>query len=565
MAWPARAQTPPSPLSDRLGLATDQASRLQAIIDGGAWSAPSMPLTPSWFYVPPMEFTMGPANWLWSIQFYGFAELDAINDSTRGFNEGLGNGVIPRNELLSPSNPGHPEYEADGVTPAPNPAGVNGRTQVSARNSRLGVKLGAPRMGGIKSSAVLEMDFFGLQPTESTYSYNQIGQPTTESNLLTSGTFHMRHAYMKLESDYVSLLAGQSYDVFGFQNYFFPATTELFPMPNQVFARNPQIRLYRTIKAGPIDIDVVAAAVRPPQRDSALPSGEAGLLFRVNEWKAIHTPGAVGTTADPMALGVSGTMRHYRVNYLLADPVEYAEANGWGLSVDALIPVIPAVDSSDRSNKLTLTGSFTMGTAYEDLVGNMTMGLPAVPYPSPPGSPAIQNGYDPTTGLAQGAIPQATSGAADIDPGLLVFDYSGANGTVHTINLRTWMLGFQYYLPGGRFFVTGNYTHSESNNIVDAVGGAAITQANGVVTANPLAQTVIKESNYLDANLFFDILANARIGATASLLWQTYADRGPPNQTTTQAPFSPVTVQSDWPASEVVRNIRYRLCLYYSF
>jgi hypothetical protein len=551
VARPAGAQT-----------GQDQASRSEPILDGGAWSAPSPPPTPSWFYVPPMEFTMGPPTWLWAIQFYGFAEFDAINDSTRGFNEGLGNGVIPRNELLSPGAQANTQLQANG-DPAPNPAGVNGRTQLTARNSRLGVKLSAPRIGGIKPSALFEMDFFGVQPPDGTYSPNKLPQPTTESNLLASGTFHMRHAYLKLENDYVSILAGQTYDVFGFQNYFFPATTEFFPMPNQVFARNPQLRLYHTIKTNPLDVDVVVAAVRPPQRDSALPSGEAGLLFKINHWKGIHTPGSLGTAADPMAVGVSGTLRHFKVDNLDAVPAKYVEANGWGISLDALIPVIPAVNSDDRGNKLTLTGSFTMGTAYQDLVGNMTMGIPDVRYPPVPGTSAVLP-PPPEQGVAAVAVPQATFPAADIDPGLLVFDFS-ANGTIHTINYRSWMIGFQYYVPGGRFFVTGNYTHGESNNIVDAIGGAAITQNNGLVIANPFAKTVFKDSNYVDANLFFDIAPSARIGTTASLLWQTYADRGPPNLTTTQAPNSPVTVQPDWPINEVVRNIRYRLCFFYYF
>jgi len=410
------------------------------------------------------------------------------------------------------------------------------------------------------------MDFFGVQPPDGTYSATQIGQPNTEFNLITSGTFHMRHAYLKLENKYVSILAGQTYDVFGFQNYFFPATTELFPMPNQVFARNPQVRFYHTFKTDPIDIDVVAAAVRPPQRDSEIPSGEGGLLFKANHWKGIHTPGALGTTADPMALGFSGTVREYRVNNLEPIPAQYAVATGWGLSADALIPVIPAVDSSDRSNKLTLTGSFSMGTAYQDLVGNMTMGLNSTPYPPVPGTPsAVVN-----AGTAAVADNQTTYPAADIDPGLVVFDYSG-NGTLHTINLLTYMAGFQYYLPGGgRFIFAGNYTHAESNNIVNAIGGGAISGANEVVTANPAARAVIKDSNYADATLFFDILANARIGATASLLWQTYADRGPSQSATnTSGPMNgygnEIPVQPDWPPNEVVRNIRYRVSFYYYF
>jgi hypothetical protein len=531
----------------------------ERMIDAGPWTSPTAPPNPSWFYVPPAEFTMGSGSWRWSIQLYGFVELDVINDSTRGFNEGIGNGVIPRDELLAPGAQALPQLTPSG-TPAPNPAGQSGRTQFSARNSRIGLKVSAPSLGGIKSTAVLEMDFFGNQPPNGTYSSNKLAQPITEANFLGSGNFHMRHAYLKLESDVLNLLAGQTYDVFGFQNYFFPATTELFPMPNQVFARNPQIRLYQTIKAGPLDIDFAVAAVRPPQRDAVLPSGEAGLLFKVNDWKGLHTPGSLGTTADPLAIGASGVLRHFKVDYTNAVPVKYNEENGWAISLDALVPIIPAANSDDRSNKLTLTASFTVGTAYQDLMGGMTMGIPDVRYPPAPGTTEVLP-PPPEQGVAAVALPQTTFPPADIDPGLILFDFRG-NGLTHTINLRTWMAGLQYYLPGGRIFLTGNYTHADSNNIVDAIGGAAIAQNNGLVIANPFAKAVIKNSNYVDANLFFDITRTVRVGITGSILWQTYTDRSPPNMMITQTPNSLVVVPPDWPASETVRNIRYRLSFY---
>ena len=73
------------------------------MVDGGAWTAPAPPAEPSWFYVPPLEFGLGSGRTRWSLQFYGFAELDIIRDSTRGFNESLGNAIIPRRELLAPT------------------------------------------------------------------------------------------------------------------------------------------------------------------------------------------------------------------------------------------------------------------------------------------------------------------------------------------------------------------------------------------------------------------------------------------------------------------------------
>ncbi|MES1206883.1 MAG: hypothetical protein ABUS79_13180 [Pseudomonadota bacterium] len=529
------------------------------ILDGGAWTAPAPPPAPSWFYVPPLEFGLGTGNRRWGLQFYGFVELDIVHDSTRGFNESLGNGIIPRRELLSPGAQMLPQLTPDGGL-APNPAGVNGRTTESARNSRFGMKVTAPSVHQVKSSILIEVDFFGNQPPNGTYSYTQLPAPLTENNLLASGALHMRHAYFKLESPYINMLAGQTYDLFGFQNYFFPATSELFPMPNQAFSRNPQLRLYETFDSGALGLDVAVAAVRPPQRDAEIPSIEAGVMFRLNSWKGLHTPGSLGTAADPLAIGVSGTLRHFKIDYTSAVPVQYDQENGWAISVDAFVPIIPARNSYDRSNKLTLTASYTTGTAYQDLMGGMTMGLGAVRYPPAPGTTEVLP-PPPEQGVAGVALPQTSFPPANIDPGLILFDYSGG-GFAHTINLRTWMVGLQYYLPGGRIWIAGNYSHADSNNIVDALGGAAITQANGLVIANPYAKSVITESNYYDANLFVDVTASVRIGVSGSLLRQKYADRSPPDMMTTQTPNTSVDVPADWPAAEVVRNVRFRLNFY---
>ena len=528
------------------------------MVDGGAWTAPAPPVEPSWFYVPPLEFGLGSGKTRWSLQFYGFAELDIIHDSTRGFNESLGNAIIPRRDLLAPTTL-LPVVAADGSL-APNPAGVNGRLTESARNSRFGLKVDAPPVDEVKSSILIEVDFFGNQPPDGTYSYTQLGAPLTENNLIASGTLHMRHAYFKLESPYINMLAGQTYDVFGFQNYFFPATSELFPMPNQAFSRNPQLRFYENLNRGALGLDIAVAAVRPPQRDAEIPSIEAGVMFRLNSWKGLHTPGSLGTAADAMAIGVSGTLRHLKVDYTQAVPVQYDQLNGWAVSFDAFIPVIPAKNSYDRSNKLSLTGSFTTGTAYQDLMGGMTMGLGAVRYPPVPGTTAVSP-PDPQEGVAGTALPQTSFPAADIDPGLILFDYYGS-GSAQTVNLRTWMAGLQYYLPGGRVWISGNYSHADSNNIVSALGGAAVTGANGLVTPNPNATTVIQNSNYYDANLFVDVTPSIRIGASGSLLKQTYADRSPPNNMTAQAPLTPVDVPASWPAAEIVRNVRFRLNFY---
>src|SRR5579871_5810829 len=41
----------------------------------------------SWFWRPPLSFSVGEGDQKWTTQFQGFAELDSITDSTRGFTE----------------------------------------------------------------------------------------------------------------------------------------------------------------------------------------------------------------------------------------------------------------------------------------------------------------------------------------------------------------------------------------------------------------------------------------------------------------------------------------------
>ena len=47
-----------------------------------------------------------------------------------------------------------------------------------------------------------------------------------------------RHAYLTLRNPYVDILAGQTFDVFGFQNFYLGAS--LLGLPNQVSTRTAQ-------------------------------------------------------------------------------------------------------------------------------------------------------------------------------------------------------------------------------------------------------------------------------------------------------------------------------------
>jgi hypothetical protein len=460
-------------------------------------AAPPAPVNP-WFVRPPIVVTAGAAA-DWKLTIYGFAEADVIRDSTRSFNDGLNNNVVA-----------HPNSQANHQP----------RLQFTIRNSRLGFKAEAPAAGGIRSTGVLEFDLFGNQPNINSGggSSGQAPGPgvTTESSYFNNAALRVRHAYVKLEDDVVDILAGQTYHLLGWQNYFFGSSTGFLGLPNALFNRTTQVRLSHTFATNPINFDIAAAALRPAQRDSGLPDAEGGIRLAINHWKAMTTPGSGGTGALPAAIGVSGLMRWFKVDPYAPLPAPPIPLTGWAVAANIIIPVIPVADSTDRGNALTLTGEFVKGTGDADQYG-MTAGatMPNV-YPLPPDTPVNAQGV---------AVPQQANGAAplvglpytpNVDPGLVAFDL---NGILHTINWQTYIIGVQYYLPPtGRVFVTGNYSRSKSNNIASLFHPASQRQP----WVN--SQGVFESAWYVDGNIFFDITPSARMGLSYQRVKQALAD-----------------------------------------
>ena len=432
----------------------------------------------SWFKRQPFEFNSNG----WKLSVYGNIEFNIFHDSTRSFQEGSGNNLVAK----------------DGTYSA-----TEGRTIITARNSRIGFKMVIPEIDGIKTTAMYEGDFPGNQP----------GTPPatiTEASYYTAGTFRMRYANVKLESAVVDVLVGQALNLFGQSPFFFPCTANNLGIPNEVFSRTPQVRIMKTIKTDAINVDVGIAALRPPQRDSETPDGQGALRFSLNNWKGLHTPAYAFTTADPAAIGISGVVRKFKVDPLAAaapttPSSAQSKATGWGISLDAFLPIIPVKNADDRSNALTINGTFTTGKGIGDLYtmnGGFSVTNPSIPM--------VAAAVGPPATAAVPAIPLVQ----DIDPGIAVYD---TGGVLRLIPWQTFMVGIQYYLPPtGRLIVSGNYSQSDSkgsNNIVDVVSGVA-----------GAAAKVYKKCQYFDANLFFDVTASFRVAASFQQIKQTYGD-----------------------------------------
>ena len=421
---------------------------------------------PSWFARPPLTLTVGEGRSRWRATIYGFVEADAMNDSTRSYEDSIGSSIVARNDTYQ---------------------GQVGRTQFSVRNTRFGFAMESPRIGGVKPSAVLEGDFFGNQP----------GSPpqTSEATYFNNPTFRIRHAYLKLEDDYVDVWAGQTYYLFGWQSYFFPCSVQYLGLPNELFGRTAQVRLAHTFHTDAVNLDIAVAALRPAQRDSEIPDGNAGLRLSVNHWKGMSTPGNGGTADFPLSIGVSGAVRQFKVDAFTQIPQSSNSATGWGLAVDALVPVIPAKSGEDRGNKLTLTGSFVVGTGIADLVNaGGGASFPTLPNPA--------------------QISPAPAYSPDIDNGLVTFDNAGV---LHTIDWQTFMVGLQYYLPpNGRVIFAANVTEAYSKNMASLypLGGAEIN----------LLTHVAQLSRYADANVFFDVTPAVRVGGSFQYTSTEYVD-----------------------------------------
>jgi hypothetical protein len=416
---------------------------------------------------------MGQDEKKWTMTFYGFVEADFIVDSTRSYGDAIGSSLVARSDTY---------------------AGNVGRTQFSIRNTRFGMRLQSPVIGGVKPSAVLEADFSGNQPI----------QPgiTSEAVAFTSPVLRLRNAYVRLENDYVNVLAGQTYDVFGWQNYYFLCSIEFLGLPNQIFSRSTQLRLSHTFNAsGALSVDVAASAVRPAQQDSMVPDVNGGLRFSVNKWKGISTPGNTGTVAIPASIGVSGTVRQFKVNAFTPPPVQSSNSvMGWGLSVDALVPIISASSANDRGNRLTLIGSFVTGTGIGDLVTAIGgASFPTLPNPAQANPAPLYNG--------------------DIDNGIVSFD---TQGVLRTIDWQAFKVGVQYYFPpSGRLILSANYTQAHSNNMAKLFpkGGAEIE----------LLGRVADWSQYADVNLFWDVTPAVRVGVSGQYTSVEYLDGNKPH------------------------------------
>ncbi|MES1206624.1 MAG: hypothetical protein ABUS79_11875 [Pseudomonadota bacterium] len=397
----------------------------------------------------------------WETTFYGFAELDAIRDSTQSYGPASNNAMLAR--------PG--TY-----------AGFHPRTQLTANNSQMGVRVAAPAFGSSRVLGQAEIDFFGVQPSD-----------VTEQNAYTAASIRMRLFTLKLETPIVDVLAGQYHDLFGWGGAgFYPNTVAFLGVPGQIYHRQPQIRLSKTVSGGGVRLDIAVAAVRPVQRDSETPDVQGGIKLAFDRWKGTSAQGFGQPTEAPVALGLSAVGRRMAVAEFLTIPTAPKVVLGWGAAANVFLPVIPAATRDRRGNSLSVTGEVSMGTGISDLYTQLTGGalFPMLPNPGSINPPPL---YRP-----------------NIDSGIVTYD---GNGNLKAINWRAFVVGGQYYLPidSGRVWISATYSRLESTNIA-------------ALTPNASRGGIFTKLDYADGNLFFAVTPALQVALSYQTTHQVFGD-----------------------------------------
>ena len=119
------------------------------------------------------------------VRLGGFAEFDFISDSTRSFQELVGNRPVAHSNTVG---------------------GANSQFFMSPRNSRIILDVRAPEREGIKSRLFFAMDFLGNQPAVGT-------SGVTEFSQMTSPDARIFQLFFVAETPVVDVKVGQDWSV----------------------------------------------------------------------------------------------------------------------------------------------------------------------------------------------------------------------------------------------------------------------------------------------------------------------------------------------------------------
>ena len=382
----------------------------------------------------------------WKLQVSGFIETDLISDSTRSFREVIGDSPVATSGTAN---------------------GSNGRFQTSIRNSRLSFVVTPPTLGDWKTKSVMEFDLLGYDPNVSATANN------TESSLYNNPTFRVRHAYLKSESNGWEILAGQTWELFGWQSYYFTPSVSIAPLPALTYARSVQARGTKNWQLGAHILTSSIALVRPPQADANTPDLQAGLRFVFccrGSWYMMG--GSSARKIEPMSIGVSGAFRQINVPSNDGVATDTTNYNGAAVAFNVFVPIFAAFEKN-LSNTLSLTASFTQGSGYGDQFSGFTGGT---------ASNLLTNTAN-LNGRPAALQPSLDGGIGDYD----------ANNNFNLIQITSYNVNLQYHFPNEMpDWMSAGFGVLNSNNIDSLVTLAGKTSGG----SNPYDQERVYFANY---------------------------------------------------------------------
>ena len=258
--------------------------------------------------------------------FYGFVKLDASLDSAMTDNGDYAYLVLPY---------------ADGQE--------DDEFNMTANQSRVGVKIDGPDGENVDVSGRIEFDFYG-------------GGAENKANP------RLRHAYLELKFPVVDVVAGQTADVV---SPLYPTTVNFIVLrkSGNIGYRRPQIRLTKAVQVADGAILTLAASANRSMgrdydgEDAGVPSFQGRAAF------AMKLPG--GKAAE---VGVSGLWGREETTYTAtyadsSTATEVHELDATGLSVDVSVPF---------GEKVALKGEYFSGKNLTTYVGGIGQGVAEV-------------------------------------------------------------------------------------------------------------------------------------------------------------------------------------------
>jgi hypothetical protein len=400
----------------------------------------------------------------WKLTVSGFVELDVIYDTTRSLTEVIGNGPI----------------DPFGTT-----NGANGRTQFSVRDSRIALNLDAPAIADWQTRAYLEADFLGFDPAP--------GATNSENSFFNNPTLRIRHAYLQGNHEGLQILAGQTWQLFGWQPYYFMTAAEVSPLPGMTYGRTAQLRAMQTFHWG--DTATLQAALsvsRPPQRDAIYPDFQAGVRIAFDGRSSGFTgggPSAVHT--QPLSFAISGVARQFIIPGTSGAVGDTSGFFGSAVAFDAMIPILASPDGKSVSHTLSLVTEITTGSGDGDQFVGWTGNL---------ANPLNSSSFSPSKNV-------------NLDGGLGDYD---ANGNFALVSLATLNVHLQYHFDETwRTFLDLGVSELYSNNANVLLPKGGLTSAGKVPYNRELAAF---------ANVFHNFTDQLRVGLEYAHVETGYGD-----------------------------------------